>query len=231
MDVFYDKLSKIGLNKFSGFFKNLTRMISSPSRFFDSVDGSDKEFIRSSALALVSAALMVLLSTPSYRLHGLHLDSSFFVISIVVNWILFSTYAFQTWFACKIFFGKGSVLQTMSAFFYSMSILVFVKMFEIPSRVIRDDELLSCDLTSESAKAMTQAVSSNVYSLSSEVYVGIGYLVYFIILFNLVRSVHKFGVFRSIIVSAISLYTISITVSYLQRPVIGTLLCAFKQNV
>ncbi len=231
MDEAYDKILKVSLGKFSRFFRNIPKIISSPSKFFDKVDNSDKEFVKASTFALIAAALMALLSIPSYRLHGLHLDSLFFIINIVIAWILFILYAFQIWLICKIFFGKGGILQTISMFFYSVSILVFVKMFEIPSRAMRDNELLRCDLTALSAHNMSKAISSNIYSMSSEIYVALGYFIYFIVLINLVRSAHKFGIFKSIFVSLISLYTISITVSYLQRPVIGTLLCAFKENI
>lgn len=231
MDEVYEKVSKFSLRKFNEFFSNIPRIISSPSRFFETIDGSDKGFIKASTFALVAASLMAILSTPSYKIHNINLEPSFYAIDIIISWILFATYAIQTWFICKIFMGRGRVIPTMSAFFYSMAILVFVKMFEIPSRVIRDEELLGCNLTAETADNMSQAVYSNTYAISSEIYVGIGYFIFFIVLINLVKTIHGFGVLRSITVSLISLYTISITVSYIQRPVIGTLLCAFKQNV
>jgi len=231
MDEVYKKVSKFSLEKFGEFFGNIPRIISSPSIFFETIDGSDKEFVKASAFALVVGSLMAILSTPSYKIHDLNLEPSFYAIDIMISWILFATYALQTWFVCKIFMGRGGVISTMSAFFYSMAILVFVKMFEIPSRIIRDEELLGCNLTAETADKMSQAVYSNTYAVSSEMYVAIGYFIFFIVLTNLVKTIHNFGVLRSIAVSLTSLYTISITVSYIQRPVTGSLLCAFKQNV
>jgi len=231
MEDVYEKISKFSLGKFGEFFSQIPKIISSPSRFFESIDSTDKGFVKASTFALVAASLMAILSTPSYKIHSISLEPSFYVIDIIICWLLFATYAIQTWFVCRVFMGRGGVIPTISAFFYSISVLVFVKMFEIPSRIIRDEELVGCNLTSETADKMSQAVYSNTYASSSEIYVGIGYFIFFIILINLVKTIHDFGVLRSIFVSAISLYTISITVSYVQRPVFGALLCAFKQHV
>ncbi|EJK2283412.1 hypothetical protein NK524_003573 [Vibrio cholerae] len=231
MNELYDRIIKTSLKNFDEFFRTVPLIIASPSNFFEKIDKSEKGFLKASMFAFIAASLMSILSIPSYKINNLNLEPSFYVINVIVSWILFSIYSIQTWFVCKVFMGRGGIIPTVSAFFYSISILVFVKFVEIPSRIIRDRELLACELTVETSSNMSRAVYSDMYGISSEVYVAIGYVIFSIVLFHLVRAIHKFGVVRAIIVILISLSSISITVSYIQRPIVGALLCAFKQNV
>jgi hypothetical protein len=232
MDEIYKKVIDKISSEFGAFFQNIPKILGDSSVFFKNIEDTDDAFVKASFFALAVSALLVFIAIPSYRINNVSLDSTFFILAIVITWILFVIYGVQLWVVSRLLLGKGSLLKSISAFFYANAITVFGKLAEIPSRVERDKELLKCGLTSSStAENMTLAINSNKYAVASELYVFVFYILFFILIVNFIKVIHEVGTIRAVISGALGLGTISITVIWLQRPVAQVLLCAFKSPV
>ncbi len=228
MDKIDKKIIEKISSEFGAFFQNVPKILGDSSVFFKNIEDTDDAFVKASFFALVVSALMVFIAIPSYRVNNVSLDSTFFILAIVITWILLVMCGVQLWVVSRLLLGKGSLLKSISAFFYANAIMVFGKVAEIPSRVERDKELLKCGLISSTADNMTLAINSNEYAFASELYVSGFYILYFILIVNLIKSIHEVGTIRAVISGVIGLCSIYITLIWLQRPVVQVLLCAFK---
>ena len=227
MEEAFKKLSNKAISEFGLFFSVIPKIFGAPKKFFASIDESHETFIRASSFALVVSCVFVLLSIPSYKINGISIGSELLLINIFFNWLLFLIYGILVWLSCLIVLGKSRITKCLSAFFYSCSILVIVKFLEIPARITRDNVLSNAELTSDIPEKMTEAVSSNPYSFASEIMVGLGYVWFLAVLVILVRETHRFGWFRSILAALIAILSISLAVSWIQRPITHALLSAF----
>lgn len=228
MEAIFKVVTSKVISEFNRFPKITSLLISRPTELFTSIDNKQNTLLEALSFSVVISFLMTLLSIPSFKVNNVEVGSLFLTLDVFINIILFVIYSLLMYISAKVFLGGGGVLKSISAFLYASPLLVFLKVLEIPTRIARDKELLAGALTPSTVENMTLAINSNPYLLVSELLVGIGYIWFICVLFLLLKTVHSFGLIRSLLSSILSIWLISLCISWVQRPINHALLNAFQ---
>lgn len=216
MEEVKNKITDKILDEFSSFIKNIPIILSEPSEFFRTIENNDKTFLNASSFALVVSGLLVLLNIPSYKINGIQSDPTFYTLAIIITWLILAFIGAKLWIITKLFSGNGGFIRSISSFFYASSALVFLKFLEIPSRVGKDSELIN------------RKNNVVIDSFPSDIYVLLGYLLFFVLMFNVTKSVHGLDNLKSTISTILFILIIILSITYMQTPIIKTLLIAYK---
>lgn len=228
MEVILKKITTKAVSDIGDFLNKSLIMISRPVAFFSGIDDSNKAFKNASMFALIASFILVIISIPSYKLNKITIDAYFIVISIGISWFLLFFSGLQLHVIAKLFRGCGTLVQSASSYFYASSVLLILKVLEIPTRVIRDEALLSAPLTAKTAENVNVSINANPNAFASELFVAIGYLWFFILIISLFKAIHGFGYLRAVVTAVLSMAALSFTVSWIQTPILHVLLNAFK---
>ncbi|WP_299489656.1 YIP1 family protein [uncultured Shewanella sp.] len=230
MEAIFKVITSKVISEFNRFPRVIGLLISRPKELFSSIDNHQSTFLKALSFSAVISFLITLLSIPSFKTNHVEVESLLLTLDVFINIILLVIYSLITYISARIFFGRGGVLRTISAFLYVSPLLVLIKLLEIPTRIVRDKELLAGALTPSTVENMTLAINSNPYLLVSELLVGVGYIWFVCVLFLLLKTVHNFGFMRALLSSGLTMWLISLGVYWIQRPVIHVLLNAFSLN-
>lgn len=228
MEIIFKKMAKKTASDIGCFLSTSLTIFSNPKKFFEDIEKTNQTFVNASSFALVASFILVLISIPSYKLNGISTEPLFIVLSVGISWFLLFLSGLQLFVLARLFRGRGSLINSISSYFYASSVLLILKMLEIPTRAIRDNELISAPLSAEMMESMNVSIRGDSNALVSEFLVFFGYIWFFFLIVALLRAIHGFGVIRGILVGAISMFGLSLIVSLIQRPILHVLLNAFK---
>ncbi len=228
MDDILKKIIDTVLGGFSDFFRDISLVFSDPNVFFKEIKNNNDLFLNSSFYALFVTSIIAVFRTPSFLINDISTDAILYISEIVYSWFIFFICGFFLWIVCRFLLrGTGSFVHSVSAFFYASVVLSVISFLEIPTRIARDEILIRDGLALTTAENMTTLIHNNPYLYASEISVALGYLFFLFLLLKMVKSVHGFGIIRSITSVVISFVFISLFVSWLQRPINYYLLMAF----
>lgn len=229
MSEFNKKLFEEASTQFAHAYHDFWRLMTSPDSFFRSIDESSKTFFQASIFGAFVSAILFFINTVSYKINKIDLQLHFILLESLFTWLLTIMYGLATFLICKIFRGTGGVIKTVSAVFYSSVILVFIKPFELPTRIIRDRYLANGPLTNGVKLAIWEEIKSTPHALFYEGVVAVLYFAFFFLLVKAVRTIHTFGWLRAILTNIFGFFILAILVSKLQEPITNLLLLSFKQ--
>jgi len=168
MEEAIKQITKKMLYEFPLFFQNIPKILGDSRRFFKTIENTETAFIKASIFAVFVSCFLVFLNVPSYKINGIYLDAAFYTLDIFVTWLIIVIIGAKFWVVTRVLLGEGGFFKTLSSFFYATSMLIFIKLAEIPTRVVRDKGLLVEPGSALSYENSAKIIFENKYTLASE---------------------------------------------------------------
>lgn len=174
------------------------------------------------------SAVLTLLSLPALKGAGILFTYDLAGVLCAVNWLLLALYGSCFGVAGKLL-GGGKVITAVNAFFYVASLIVVMKLLELPVLDARIAATVAgCD-AGDFAEATTAAISQKELATRGNWLVLLSYLIFFLYAIRMERRLYGFGLLKGILSATLGIIFLCIAVILVQMPAIASIVCGYSQ--
>ncbi|CAD5109958.1 hypothetical protein [Zestomonas carbonaria] len=212
-------------------YRDFTAYLRDADAFFDRQGRRNAPCLRSALFGLLMAAMLMLLGLPGMRQAGIDISNEFLIFGTVLNWMLLVVYGGAYWLGARVLNGRGGFLAVVNSFFFVSIFLVFLKLFEIPTRALKLRMMAeSCGVGGDFGARVTQTIAADGSLLLTESLVLLGYLLFLYQAYRMQVRLHGFGRLRGFVSAVLGTLLLAFVVSKVQEPAIHALVCGYSKT-